>query len=299
MSQERSAARAGDTNGDDADVVADRLEQLRSESPTSGEIPVDRVESVLQRAIELDTSESSPGLIDAETLTHVAAELGIEASAVRRAFAEEQVGFAPHPPDVWDRLLGSDQISQSRLVPGARDVVSQDAEVWFRRNEGLRLRSRTEVGAVWEANTGAFVRLRADLLGPSKPTLRSAKTVTLQVQPVTVDEQLVSIQADAAPLQERGKRLLGTVAAAAVVSAIAAVMLMASPIGFLVGGAVSLLAIPVIAGFRSATGRLRDGVARALDAIGAAEELGLRKPDIDHFLDIGRRWFHRTFRKRS
>ena len=284
----------------DADAVADALDALHTDQATSGgpapvetasgEIPVDRVEAVLQRAIELDTSESTPGSIDADTLTGVAAELGIDESAVRRAFAEEQVDLAGDPPDVWDRLLGPDRIAESRLVSGSRELVSQDAEVWFRRNEGLRLRSRTEAGAVWEANTGALNRLRADLFGQAKPTLRLAKTVTLQVQPVTVDEQLVSIQADAAPLQERGKRLLGVVAAASVLAAVAGVAALASAAGLLIGVAVAFLTVPVVAGFRSATGRLRDGVGRALDAIGAAEELGLRKPDIDHFMQIGRRW---------
>ncbi len=290
MSQERPTSRADVTD------VAVGGEEI---PVGGGEIPVDRVESVLQRAIELDTSESAPGWIDADRLSDVAAELGIDAGAVRRAFAEEQVGFAHDPPDWWDRVLGSDRIAESRLVPGSREMVGRDAEVWFRRNEGLRLRSRSEAGAVWEANTGALVRLRADLLGSSKPTLRSAKTVTLRVQPVTVDEQLVSIRADAAPLQERGKRLLGTVAVGSVIAAIAGVVALASPLGLLIGGVVGLLAFPVIAGIRNATGRLRDGVARALDAIGTAEELGLRKPDVDHFLDLTRRWFHRTFRKRS
>jgi hypothetical protein len=73
---------------------------------------------------------------------------------------------------------------------------------------------------------------------------------------------------------------------------------LASPLGLLLGFAVGLLAFPVIAGVRSATGRLRDGVARALDAIGAAEELGLRKPDVDHWMDLGRRWYRRVFGKR-
>jgi hypothetical protein len=295
MSQERPLHVSGS-----ADAVADALDGLHPDQATaqgsapaeavSGEIPVDRVESVLQRAIELDVTTSQPGSIDADTLTGVAAELGIDESAVRRAFAEEQVDFADDPPNVWDRLLGPDRIVESRIVLGPRELVSQDAEVWFRRNEGLRLRSRSEAGAVWEANTGALHRLRADLFGQAKPSLRLAKTVTLQVQPVGADEQLVSIQADAAPLQERGKRLLGVVAAASVLAAVAGAAVFASPAGLLVGAAVAFLIVPVIAGFRNATGRLRDGVGRALDAVGAAEELGLRKPDIDHFMQIGRRW---------
>ena len=94
------------------------------------------------------------------------------------------------------------------------------------------------------------------------------------------------------PLSQGGGpiRREGDAAAASVLAAVAGAAALASAAGLLIGVVVAVLTVPVIAGFRSATGRLRDGVGRALDAIGAAEELGLRKPDIDHFMQIGRRW---------
>ena len=297
MSQEQRAPRAGA-----ADPVADELDRLSSSrppghaSPPDEPIPAERVEAVLQRAIDLDATEPPSGTIDADTLAHIAAELGIDEMALRRAFAEEQAGFTPGPKGgVWNRLLGPDRIAETRLVPGSTETVTRDAEVWFRRHEALRLRSRTDGGAVWEAHGGALNRLRADLLGPAKPTLRNARTVTLQVRPVTIEEQLVSIEADAAPFQERGKGSLVTVAIAAFVTAVAGIVILSSAVGALFGLAVALLAVPVVAGFRGAATRLRDGVSRALDAIGAAEEVGLRKPDFEHFMGIGRRWL-RNFR---
>jgi hypothetical protein len=264
--------------------------------PPEGLIPVERVEAVLQRAVDLDATEPPAGSIDADTLAHIAAELGIDEMALRRAFAEEEAGFVPESKGgVWDRLLGPDRIAETRLVAGSTETVTRDAEVWFRRHEALRLRSRTDGGAVWEAHEGAFTRMRADLFGPAKPTLRNARAVTLQVRPVTGDEQLVSIAADATPLQDRGKSAVGAVAIAAIVAAVAGILVFSSVLGSLFGLAVALLAVPVIAGFRGAATRLRDGVSRALDAIGEAEEVGLRKPDFEHFMGIGRRWL-RTFR---
>lgn len=298
MSEDRSAP----TASGDPDLVADGLDRLQAErnreavAPQEPGIPVDRVDAVLQRAVELDASDPPPGRIDADRLADVAAEIGIDETALRRAYAEEEAGFTTRPErDVWDRVLGPDRIAEVRLVPGTTDVVTRDAEVWFRRHEALRLRTSGAGGAVWEAHQGALNRLRADLLGPAKPTLRAARTVTLQVRPVSGDEQLVSIEADATPLQDRGKRVLGGVAVATAVAAVAGAVLTTSIVGSLLGLAVAWLAIPVVAGFRSAATRLRDGVARALDAIGAAEEVGLRKPDIEHFMDAGRRWL-RNFR---
>jgi len=294
MSHDRPSAGAGDP-----DLVADELERLHAErvrrqaaSPEQG-IPVDRVEAVLQRAVELDATDPPPRRIDADALADVAAEIGIDEMALRRAYAEEEAGFAPQTElGMWDRLLGPDRIAETRIVSGTTEVVAQDAEVWFRRHEALRLRTRSDAGAIWEAHQGALNRLRADLVGPAKPTLRAARTVTLQVRPVTGDEQLVSIEADATPLQDRGKHVLAGVAVATAIVAIAGAALTASILGSLFGLAVAWLAIPVVAGFRAAATRLRDGVARALDAIGAAEDVGLRKPDMEHFLDIGRRWLH-------
>lgn len=297
MEQQDRTLRAGAADPAAGDMDLPLSGPTRKADPSSDEqIGVDRVEAVLQRAIDLDATEPPAGSIDADTLADIAAELGIEEMALRRAFAEEQVGFAPEPArGVWDRVLGPDRIAETRLVPGSTEAVTRDAEVWFRRHEGLRLRSRGAGGAVWEAHEGALARLRADLLGPAKPSLRNARAVTLQVRPVTTAEQLVSIEADAAPLQDRGKRSLGAVAIAAFVAAIAGLVLTASAVGAMLGLAVALLAVPVVAGFRGAATRLRDGVGRALDAIGAAEEVGLRKPDFEHFVGIGRRWL-RNFR---
>jgi len=253
-------------------------------------IPVDRVEPLLHRAIELEgISSSEPETIDRESLEGLALELGIDPRNLRRAVAEDQVRPLTADGDIWDRLLGPDRIVVSRSVEGTADQVEADVAGWLGRREGLRLRVRTAQGDVWERDDSVISKIRLKLnQGPGG--LRSARRVIVRMHPIDEDEQLLVLEADAGPLQRLGRWLLAGVAGVtglALVSGIAATGSLLGGLGALAG---LVLGIPVVIGVRLAIARLEDGVELAADAIVDAERSGARVTDADRIVALLGSW---------
>ncbi len=253
-------------------------------------IPVDRIEPLLHRAIELEEiAGPDDGTIDLRSLEEIARELRIDPRNLRRAIAEDRVRPLAAEADVWDRIFGSDHIVVSRTVAGSAEQVRADAEGWLARREGMRLRVRTAEVEVWERDDSLVSKIRMKLnQGPG--ALRTAKRVSVRMHPVGDDEQLVTLEADAGPLQRLGRWLLGGVAAVTGVALVGGIAATGSLVGGLGALAGMLLAVPVVAGVRLATERLRDGAETAMDGIANAATSGARTTDADRLVAIAGSW---------
>lgn len=264
-----------------------RSEPGRGPAEPTVRIPVERVEPVLRRAIELDAAEEAAETLSLEALEAVAIELGIDPASVRRAVAEERVRRPAAPADVWDRLLGRDDVEASVVVPGTRSEVLTAAEAWLRRHEGLRRKHGIGDGSVWTRDASLVTRIRRSLgLSRGSGALRLAREVELSVVPVDETTQILVLRADGSPLQRLGRWLLGGVAALVTMVTISSVATAGTAgLGALAG---AVLALPVIVGIRAATGRLADGVVDAVRAVAGGE--GTTQTELDRIVAAGSRW---------
>src|SRR5512138_1414148 len=96
----------------------------------------EQVRLVLRRAAELekrDATASTPAErgIDETEIAEIAAEVGIDAEAVRRALSEVRAGMvvaAPPRPTFLDRLVGPAELVYTRRVPGPAAAVRATVE---------------------------------------------------------------------------------------------------------------------------------------------------------------------------
>lgn len=92
-------------------------------------------ERILQRAIELEDDRDPAvfaGLSEA-TLREAAEELGIPATAVQQAAAEERLGVLVGVERRGDRVVGPGTVTAVRIVEGRRADVLARADEWLRR----------------------------------------------------------------------------------------------------------------------------------------------------------------------
>jgi hypothetical protein len=243
--------------------VADRLQRL------SG----DEVERVLRRAIELQSETSvteEPGYLDEAALERVAAELGIDATHLRRALAEELVRVEDEDPGFLDRVLGPQRLAVRRVAPGPADRARATLDQWMTRNEGMRKRSANPTGATWERDTSIVTKARMSLkLGGTSGALRTAAGVTDDVAAAGAERQLVTIEADTSNVRRIALAwLAGVAAAGAAAGAVGLGVEQTLTDNVALGaGVLALGGGGVILGIRMWINRIRDALARAGDAV--------------------------------
>src|SRR5215470_16057190 len=91
----------------------------------------EQVRLVLRRAAELEKRDAAAPTaaergIDDQEVAEIAAEVGIDADAVRRALSEMRAGLVvatPPQPSLLDRLVGPAELVYTRRVPGSPAAV--------------------------------------------------------------------------------------------------------------------------------------------------------------------------------
>jgi len=244
------------------DVVSERLQQLSSKD----------VERILERAIALEVKSTDPvrSTIDSDALGRIADELGIVRRHLQQAMAEELVRIDEEDPGFLSRNLMPNTIAESRSVAAAPDRVRAVLDHWMSTQEGLRKRTGGPEGATWHRDGSPLVALRTALkMSQGDGSLRSVRAVSDSIKPLTVGNQVVSVEADTSNLRQLavglllGSGVLGVgAAAAAAVSGGFGVESVATGVGVtaLAGGGVWL-------GFRLWAQKLRRSVARVADAV--------------------------------
>ncbi len=116
-------------------------------------IPRDALERVLARATELQgTTGDATEALSESRLLEVAREVGIDASHLKQALAEERARVAFDAPGGGPILdaLGSAIVGAQRVVPGSASDVQARIDAWLPRMEGLAVRRRMPQRTSWE-----------------------------------------------------------------------------------------------------------------------------------------------------
>lgn len=246
------------------DLVSERLQRLSSTE----------VERILERAIALEMEATAPkhDALDADALGRIADELGIERRHLERAMAEELVRIERADPGWLSRNLMPHSIAESRTVAAAPDRVRAVLDYWLASHEGLRKHTTSIEGATWQRDGNPLAAIKNALnMMQGDGSLRSARSVADSIKPLSVGNQVVTVEADTSNLRQLAIGLLigsGVVGAAA-----AGVSAGFDPGGFGLDnvaagvGVAALAGTGVWLGFRMWAHKLRRGVARVADAV--------------------------------
>lgn len=240
-------------------------------------IPLDPGE-VLRRAIELDHEpdvESHRSALDHHTLSDIAAELGVSATALATAIAGGQAGV-PTERTFVDRLVGPRWVWSSRTVSAGDEQTRQRLVEWLSVTHGLRPRVRQD---------GVIVaRKRRDMAGKLGSGLRrfqglGALSTVDRVQAAAVvaeneHEGTSSLLCLAADVSAQRKEAIigGSAAAVGTAVLLVAVSLATAP--------VALVGLPISAGVgtlvarrnhRTTVERMTDTVEDTVDGVARGE----------------------------
>ncbi len=264
---DRQQSRARQPRGLDSEArrVADRLQQLS----------VDEAERVLERAIDLQIN--APGAdpadtLDTDVLARIAEELDIDQRHLQQALLEELFRVEVDEPGLLDRLLVPEAITAHGPVSGNASAVRQTVDDWMTNHEGMRKRAENAAVTRWEKDEGfgAFVR-KAMQMSRGKRSLRTTAGVSSSVRQATDSQQVVVLEADTTNLRRLALGLLAGAAVAGGAVAAASGVVDASGFGAdNVAAGVATAAIfggGVVIGIKMWAQRIRDGLARAIDAI--------------------------------
>jgi len=246
------------------DAVSERLQQLSSKD----------VERILERAIALEMKSTDPrrGAIDADALGRIADELGIERRHLQQAMAEELVRIEEEDPGWLSRHLMPPKIAETRAVAAAPDRVRAVLDYWLSNQEGLRKHTGGVYGATWQRDGSPLVALKTALkMSQGDGSLRSVRSVSDSIKPLTVGNQVVSVEADTSNLRQLAVGLLIGGGVLGVAAAVASAGIEAGGFGVdnvAAGAGVAALAGGgVWLGFRMWAQKLRRAVARVADAV--------------------------------
>lgn len=153
---------------------------------TEGRLSPAEVEVVLRHAAELSARRRTPSLgvertISPEVLVQAAASAGIDESDVRRALFDLYSEKTAEPDTLTKKLYGPARLRSVREVDRPVSEVRDHLEDLLKREQGLRLRRKTEASSLWDSGDllGA-VRRALDFSG-DRPLLK-ARSVELRVE---------------------------------------------------------------------------------------------------------------------
>lgn len=239
-------------------------------APGSGLAAPDATSAVLRRAVDLsplvehDRSDIELGI---DHLRDIAAEVGIPASALAQALAEQLAGAPTARGSVLDRLVGPTGLAESRVASGTGAEAHLHARRWLEVGHGLRVRVRDD-GVIMASK-------RTDVVGKVVTGLRRARgreglgrARSVLAATVEIDDTpVVCVVVDAA--NKRSEALVvGSTLTGMGMSAVGAAALFTTP--------VVLVALPVVAGggllfcrnrYRSAVVRLAEDLEDTVRAI--------------------------------
>jgi hypothetical protein len=166
------------------------------------------VEMVLRRAAELSArrrgSVSDRHGVSPEVLVQVASALGIAEHDVRRALYDLFSERTAEPRSLARRLYGPARLRVAREIEKPTEAIRAHLEDLLKREQGLKLRRKTEASSLWDAgDLLGTVRRALDFSGPR--SLLKARSVELRVEDVGYGRSGASLTADTA--NQRGEYL--------------------------------------------------------------------------------------------
>lgn len=188
--------------------------------------------------------------MDVETLTVIAAEVGVPAASVAEAIAESRVGVDPQV-GLIDRVVGPKTVWSTRAIHVNEEAARQRIVDWFRSNHGLRPRVRDD---------GVVVAVRRDdVAGKIGDSLRKVQGIgglsgVNTVQAVAIGTQVDGVEQGSVCLAvDVGNKRVEAVAGGSAVAAAGTVVVGAAAV---VAGPLVLVVLPLCLGAGAVTSRL-------------------------------------------
>ncbi|QIN79133.1 hypothetical protein GBA65_12040 [Rubrobacter marinus] len=243
------------------------------------EVPENRltpgeVEIVLRRAAELRArrkDRSGEGQsVSPEVLVQVAAAAGISEHDVRRALFDLYSDRTAEPFTPARRFYGPSRLRSVREVQRPAEVVREHLEDLLRREQGLKMRQKTEGSSIFDAgDLLGTVRRALDFSG--NRSLHKARSVELRVEDVEQGRAAANLTADVSNQRSEYLSLSGILGATlALPLAIAGFAGTGDWVYFL--GVLPALAAPAV-GFKLAYQKACTDARRTMDGLlDAAEE---------------------------
>jgi len=165
-----------------------------------GHLSPAEVEVVLRRAAELSARRRGPlanaeRTVSPEVLVEAAGAAGIPEADVRRALFDLYSEKTVEPDTLAKRLFGSARLRSVREVDRQAREVRAHLEDLLKREQGLRLRRKTEASSLWDAGDLLGVVRRALDFSGSRALLK-AQSVELRVEDVEEGRSGVNLTAD-------------------------------------------------------------------------------------------------------
>ena len=253
-----------------------------SEIPENRLTPAE-VEIVLRRAAELATRRKDRGgeiqSVSPEVLVQVAAAAGISEHDVRRALFDLYSDRTAEPFTPARRFYGPSRLRSVREVEKPAEVVREHLEELLRREQGLKMRRKTEGSSIFDAgDVLGTVRRALDFSG--NRSLLKARSVELRVEDVEAGRAAANLTTDVSNQRSEYLSLSGILAATlALPLAIAGFAGTGDWVYFL--GVPPALAAPVV-GFKLAYQKACTDTRRTMDGLlDAAEEGRSGEPDVE------------------
>lgn len=142
-----------------------------------------------------------------ETLREAAAELGVPASAVQQAAAEERIGVLLQTARRMDRFVGPGDVFAVRIVDGRRADVMAHADEWLRRTAFRRRRFSTGVAEYSRRSDPVAVAQRAVRSVGGHEGLGGVTRLRVTAEPIGDD---VTVLALVAPMETQRAVTLAT-----------------------------------------------------------------------------------------
>lgn len=240
------------------------------------------LERVLARAAELQaqTGDDDPGLSEAQ-LVEIAGEVGLSATNVRQAIAEERAHLdLPDETGPVHAMLGAAVVQAARVVPGDAPATLIAIDEWMQRTESLQVKRRFPNQLSWEPRQDFVAAIRRALrVGGRGFHLAGATEVRAIVVSVEVRRSHVQLVADYSGT--RAQRATAAIVATVVgVGVGVPAFWLATKAGLAVAAALALipaLALPMAAvslvrgTFRSLMVRAQVSLEQALDRLEYAD----------------------------
>jgi hypothetical protein len=174
---------------------------MSSEGPKPTNLPaaIDRaaVERVLARALDLQagTSGDTQDRLTEAQLLDLAKEVGLDATHLRQALAEERTRVAiPEERGLLAALYGGASVSAQRTVSGTPAQVLKALDDWMQRQEGLKVKRHFGERIVWEADHGIAGAVKRIVSGRGAALARATDVAATAI---ALDASRVVVRLDA------------------------------------------------------------------------------------------------------
>ena len=230
----------------------------------------DAVGRVLRRASEFADKESGalppPDVVNERALVEAAAEVGIPAAAVHRAIAVERLDPLPRPRPT-DRLVGAAIVAVDAEVSGSAPEVLARLDAWLVEGHHLHRHRVRDGRGEWTMRKGLVGRtVRQVRVATGEGRLGRMRHVWVSTGDTGTGTTMVRVEVD----RRRGRKTaaaagaavatVATVGTVALAALTAPLLLVAAPVGLVVG-------VRVAGSGRTQVGEIAGEVDRVLDAV--------------------------------